>query len=481
MVKISERIQNLKESPFVMFAALASQCKGVVSLNSGSPGHGAIPGVQEAIHQVSTKDISLYRTPHYGSLKARQDAARYFQQRYGLEFDPHREINLTTGFTHLFHCLCTTAIDPGDIGLFIEPCFPQYEQPFALAGGKMVTIPTRERDKWKPQPEAIETAFRNYPEAKIIVFNYPNNPSGATLTLEDWDEIIDISIEEITRRKQHQISPPLIVLDEAYVPLFHHGEVNEHPTFGLALHKRLQSAQASERACLHELIESVLIACTLSKEGNCGTLLGLGASKNVKLLQAMRIPQKSTVITSNGMGEIALSAVIQRDPQKTLQWAGSLYESRLNQLAEGLNTIFEKQGITHSDGMDRKPARFVPEAGMYLYANFSAFKGCQVTADFLEKLQVLAQGKLNLESLYLQNQIHTSFEVALWLLVEAKVSTVPIGRPDDCYLRFAVGLPQAVVETSARTIDRQKTEESGQQFINQALLQIEQALPKLIS
>ncbi|NEO66928.1 MAG: pyridoxal phosphate-dependent aminotransferase, partial [Moorea sp. SIO4G2] len=238
MIQISERIQNLKESPFVTFAALASKYNGVVSLNSGSPGHGTIPGVQEAIHQVSTKDISLYRTPHYGSLKARQDAAQYFRQRYGLEFDPQREINLTTGFTHLFHCLCTTIINPGDTALFIEPFFPQYEQPLTLAGGKMVTIPTQEQDKWKPQPEAIKTAFSNYPDANMIVFNYPNNPSGATLTLEDWNGIIDILIEEITRRKQHQILPPLILLDDAYVPLFHHGEVNEHPTFGLALNKR---------------------------------------------------------------------------------------------------------------------------------------------------------------------------------------------------------------------------------------------------
>jgi aspartate/methionine/tyrosine aminotransferase len=425
MIQISERIQNLKESPIVTFAALVSKYNGVVSLNSGSPGHGAIPGVQEAIQQVSSRDISLYRTPHYGSLKARQDAAQYFRQRYGLEFDPHREINLTSGFTHLFHCVCKTIINPGDTALFIEPFFPQYEQPFALAGGKMVTIPTQEQDKWKPQPEAIHTAFSNYPDARMIVFNYPNNPSGATLTLEDWNGIIDILIEEISRRKQHQISPPLVLIDEAYVPLFHHGEVNEHPTFGLALHKRLQGAQPSEMASLHQLMESVLIACTLSKQGNCGTLLGLGASKNVQLLEAMRIPQKATVITSNAMGEVALSAVIERDPQKTIQWAGTLYESRLNQLAEGLNTIFEKQGITNSGGTAQKPASFVPEAGMYLYANFSSLKGCQVTADFLERLRVLAEGKLNLESLYLHNQINTSLEVALWLLVEAKVSTVP--------------------------------------------------------
>ncbi|MFP5272545.1 pyridoxal phosphate-dependent aminotransferase [Coleofasciculus sp.] len=480
MIQISERIQNLNESPIVTFAALASNCPGVVSLNSGSPGHGVIPGVQQAIHRVGAKEISVYRTPHYGSLNARNDAQQYFQQRYGLEFDPNQEINLTTGFTHLFHCLCTTIINPGDTALFIEPFFPQYEQPLALAGGKMVVIPTQAKHRWQPQPEAIKTALNHHPDAKMIVFNYPNNPSGATLSEDDWNAIIDILIEEMTRREPLKLSLPLVLIDEAYVPLFHHGEINEHPTFGLTLHKRLQQAQASELASLHQLMESVLIACTLSKQGTGGTLLGLGASKNVKLLEAMRIPQKATVINSNAMGEVALSAVIQPDPHKTIEWAGSLYESRLNQLALGLNAIFEKCNLTHSGETQLPPASFVSEAGMYLYANFSALKGYQVTADFREKLQVLADGKFNLESLYRQNQINTSLEVALWLLVAAKVSTVPIGKPEDCYLRFSVGLPQSVGETDTKMVDRQKTEAQGKQLISQALAQIELALPQLV-
>lgn len=146
MVQISERIQNLEESPIVKFASLAKKEKDAIWFNAGSPGHGCARQVTEAINQVKAREISIYRTPHYGSEQGRKDAAKYFQQRYGLEFDPHRNINITTGFTHLFKCLCETILNPGDTALFIEPTFPQYQQPVNLAGGKMVVIPTGEKE-----------------------------------------------------------------------------------------------------------------------------------------------------------------------------------------------------------------------------------------------------------------------------------------------------------------------------------------------
>lgn len=310
MVQISERIQNIEESIFVKIASLAKKEKDAIGFNAGSPGHGCARQVTEAINQVKAREISIYRTPHYGSEQGRKDAAKYFQQRYGLEFDPHRHINITTGFTHLFKCLCETILNPGDRALFIEPTFPQYQQPVTLAGGKMVVIPTGEKEKWKPKPEVIRAALIDNPDAKMIVFNYPNNPSGATLTESEWNAIIDVLIESIASRKKEKKEFPMVLLDEAYVPLFHRGELHEHPTFGLTLHKRMQGGTAEEVARLEELMASSLIACTISKEGMAGVLLGMGASKNEKLMEAMRIPQKASVITCSAIGEMALSAII---------------------------------------------------------------------------------------------------------------------------------------------------------------------------
>ena len=312
----------------------------------------------------------------------------------------------------------------------------------------------------------------------MIVFNYPNNPSGAVLTAVDWNGIIDALMVEIDRRVKVGGTPLLVLSDDAYVPLFYHQDGHEYTTLGATLQKRLSLAQEAEKYSLEQLMASFFIICTLSKEGVGGLLLGMGATKNTKLLGFLRTTQKATVISSNALGEVALSAIIQAYPHNALKWAGKLYASRLNQLALGLNSIFAKHGLLKV--FNRRPASFVPPTGMYLYTNFSHLKGLKVSVDFMERIRTLVEGNFDFRSLFCQNQINTNLDVALWLLLQAKVNTVPTEKPKDCYVRFSIGLPQAIVEISPQAIDRQKTEEKGEKLITQALNQIEQSLQELI-
>ncbi|MEN8444755.1 MAG: pyridoxal phosphate-dependent aminotransferase [Cyanobacteria bacterium J06555_13] len=481
MSQISTRIQTLEPSPIVTFIGLASQHKSAINFVSGSPGHGSIPGIQSAINSASIRDVSLYRAPHYGSLQARKHAAEYFQNCYGLGFDPKDEINLTTGFTHLFFCLCTTLLNPGDTVLLIEPSFPQYQQPIELAGGKIVTIPTTEKDLWKPRPEAIKAAFEQSPNAKLIIFNYPNNPSGATLDESEWQAMMDVLSDEVQRREAANATPLLILLDDAYVPLFHGQSADKSPTFGRVLQQRLEQAQPEEAAVLNRLLGSALIVCTLSKQGSAGTLLGLGASKNRELLKYMRVPQKATVICPNAMGELALSALVQPDEQHTIAWARGMYAERLQQLGLGLNTVLEQADLPTS-GSHGPPVITIPVAGMYCYANFLALKGISVSGDFLERVQSMMpekQGASDGEAStahFKNNQINTNFDVAVWLLLKAGISTIPMGPAEKCCVRFSVSLPQAIAEKSPQEIDRIATEQRGKQLIDQALTQLSQSL-----
>ncbi len=494
MSQISTRIQTLEPSPIVTFIGLAGQHKSAINFVSGSPGHGSIPGIQSAINSASIRDVSLYRAPHYGSLKARKNAAQYFQTCYGLAFDPNDEINLTTGFTHLFFCLCTTLLNPGDTVLLIEPSFPQYQQPIELAGGKIVTIPTAEEDLWKPQPDAIKAAFEQSPNAKLIIFNYPNNPSGATLDASEWQAMIDVLSDEVQRREAANATPLLILLDDAYVPLFHGQGAEKSPTFGRVLQQRIERAQPEESTVLNRLLSSALIVCTLSKQGSAGTLLGLGASKNRELLKYMRVPQKATVICPNAMGELALGALVQPDEKRTIAWARELYAERLQQLGLGLNAVFEEADLPiagSGSGSGCVPVVTIPVAGMYCYANFSALKGIGVSGDFLERVHSMAsemkpekqgfakQGISDSKTPtvhFKDNQINTNFDVAVWLLLKANISTIPMGPAEKCCVRFSVSLPQAIAEKSPQEIDRIGTQQQGKQLIEQALDQLSQSL-----
>jgi aspartate/methionine/tyrosine aminotransferase len=96
-------------------------------------------------------------------------------------------------------------------------------------------------------------------------------------------------------------------------------------------------------------------------------------------------------------------------------------------------------------------------------------------------LQSLAEGQFNFELMYLNHELKTNLEIALWLLSEGKVSVVPIGKAEDCYLRFSIALPQAMAETASKVVDREKTKQQGQELIDKALVQIDRALSQFIN
>lgn len=258
MIELANRFQDLEESPIVLFSSLALQCQDVIRLNSGSPGHGVIPQVQDAEKQVSLVDMSTYRTHPFGSIKVRESVKEYYLKRYGMPFDPVTEINVTTGFTHLFKCVCETILNPGDIAAITDPVFPQYIQPILLTGAKLCTIPTKEEDRWKLKPEAIAEVLQQ--DIKMLVLNYPNNPTGAYLDWQEWHEIIDVLLQDIDRRERENKAFPLIVLDDAYVPLIHQGSITQHITYGKVLWEKIHTANSkTEIELLNKLMDRSII------------------------------------------------------------------------------------------------------------------------------------------------------------------------------------------------------------------------------
>lgn len=484
MIELANRFQDLEESPIVLFSSLALQCQDVIRLNSGSPGHGVIPQVQDAEKQVSLVDMSTYRTHPFGSIKVRESVKEYYLKRYGMPFDPVTEINVTTGFTHLFKCVCETILNPGDIAAITDPVFPQYIQPILLTGAKLCTIPTKEEDRWKLKPEAIAEVLQQ--DIKMLVLNYPNNPTGAYLDWQEWHEIIDVLLQDIDRRERENKAFPLIVLDDAYVPLIHQGSITQHITYGKVLWEKIHTANSkTEIELLNKLMDSSIICCSLSKEGMAGVLAGMGASKNQELMAAIRIAGKSSVISVSSFGETAINSLVNAS-EDTLMLAGQLYERRLKQLADGLNSIFHQHKLISSDNFNtkqlvpKKPISYIPQAGMYLFVNLSQLLGTYIQDDEVNKIKALCQNKFQKRELFKNNKLNSNFDIALWLLYDARVAVVPMGNEKQGYLRFSVGLPQAVIETKKGLLDFDKTQKYGEKILAEALERINFSIKSLI-
>ena len=474
MVQLAQRSKDLKESPIVMFGALAAQREDAIKLNSGSPGHGPITEVSDALKKVTASGVSTYKTHPYGSPHARLNASKYYMQRYGIQFDPESHINVTTGFTHLFKSICETLINPGDLVALANPVFPQYIQPIRLSGGKITYFEAEEENSWKPDPLNIKKVLEK--NVRMIVLNYPNNPTGATLNWEELNQLIDLFSIEIRRREKEGENDFIVVLDDAYVPLYHNhqGKINKCPTFGAALQKRILEYSKKENDdqidYLHKLMRNSIIACSLSKEGMAGVLCGMGASKNEKLINAMRIPGKSSVISVSTFGEVALESLV-NSSGATLEWASCLYSNRTNQLSQGLNDIAQMYnlGTSYSD----KVVNLIPSAGMYVYTNFSSLLGLRLAeVKIKEILKFLETNKLSAKGFFTGGKFGSNFDIALWLLLDVGVAVVPMGDPKSGYLRFSVGIPQAIEEDMNGCVNKFKTEQKGTQLIRTALNRI---------
>lgn len=107
-------------------------------------------------------------------------------------------------------------MDPGDEVLIAEPCYVSYRPCVILSHGIPVAVPTREENEFRLVPEDLEERITE--RTKILILNYPNNPTGATMRKRDLEEIADVVIE-------HDL---VVLSDEIYGKLTY---VGKHTTF----------------------------------------------------------------------------------------------------------------------------------------------------------------------------------------------------------------------------------------------------------
>ena len=100
--------------------------------------------------------------------------------------------------------MCIRDRDPGDEIIVIEPAWPAYRQCAINSGIKVRTVKTNLENKWEPKSEEITSCINE--NTKMIVLNYPNNPTGKVLPKKLLDEIVEIA-------KKHDL---FILSDEIY-------------------------------------------------------------------------------------------------------------------------------------------------------------------------------------------------------------------------------------------------------------------------
>ncbi len=207
---VADHIQVLPKSGIRRFFDLVSTMHDVVSLGVGEPDFVTPWSIRESGIYSLEKGHTAY-TSNLGLVSLRKGICEYVKNNYHVSYDPASECLVTIGVSEALDIVMRAMINPGDEILYTEPCFVSYPAEIRMAHGVPVVIETHESDAFALDPEKLRAKLT--PKSKILLLNFPCNPTGATLHPAAMQKIADIAVK-------HDL---LVVTDEIYSELLYEG------------------------------------------------------------------------------------------------------------------------------------------------------------------------------------------------------------------------------------------------------------------
>jgi len=196
-IKLARRLSLLPPYLFKEIDRLRREAlaKGVDIINAsiGDPDRPTPQAVVEA-GQAAMADPANHQYPSYqGMAELRAAVADWFKGRFGPELDPESEVLILIGSKEGVAHLPLAFIDPGDLVLCPSPAYPVYFSGTVFAGGEVWEMPLLPENGFFPDLKAIpaEAARR----AKVMWLNYPNNPTSAEATYDQFQAAVDFALE----------------------------------------------------------------------------------------------------------------------------------------------------------------------------------------------------------------------------------------------------------------------------------------------
>ncbi|MBO6047848.1 MAG: aminotransferase class I/II-fold pyridoxal phosphate-dependent enzyme [Erysipelotrichaceae bacterium] len=213
-MKFAKRMDVFGESIFTTLAKMryerAQKGLEVIDLSIGAPN---IPPHERIVNTLSKETLDrgnyIYAITDLPEL---QDAVvEWYQRRYGVTLDPRTEVTSMLGSQEGLSHLALTLVDPGDIVLVPNPCYPIFRDGALLAGAKIVDMPLKKENNYVIDLDAI--AEDDAKAAKLMIVSYPNNPTCGVAPVEFYEELVKFA-------KKYDI---VVLHDNAYSELLFAG------------------------------------------------------------------------------------------------------------------------------------------------------------------------------------------------------------------------------------------------------------------
>ena len=322
---LSDKAKELKPSGIRRFFDLANEMDGVISLGVGEPDFKTPWSIREAAIKSLERGKTRY-SANAGLVELRKEICNYLDRRFSLKYDPTNQVIITVGGSEGIDITIRALVNPGDEVIIPEPCFVSYEPIAKLTGAKVVTIATKAEDNFKLRAKDLKEKITD--KTKLLIFPFPNNPTGAVMRREDLEEIAEVL----------RGTDIMVLSDEIYAELTYNGD---HVSI----------------ASLDGMMERTILVNGFSKTYSMtGWRLGYVAGPKEIITQMLKIHQFAIMCSPTTSQYAALEAVKNCDNE--IKKMAEEYNIRRRLLVDGLN----KLGLTC----------FSPEGAFYVFPSIQS-------------------------------------------------------------------------------------------------------------
>jgi len=367
-VKVQSTNKQTHLSIFLKAKSLEAQGKKIIHMEVGEPDFLPPKIVKDALEEVFDKGFLKY-----GQVKGmpvfREALAKYISKKFNVNIQQDNII-VSPGARFSIFTAITTLLNPGDEMIVIEPAWPAYKDCALNSGIKVRIINTTFEDKWEPSLEQIKNTINS--NTKMIVLNYPNNPTGKILNEKLQDDIIEIAKENNLYVLSDEIYSQYAktnwksILSYNYAKSIvtqsfskSHAMTGFRIGYGIADSKIIEKMAKLEALCLTNVSESIQYVAMKALEAD--------TSNNTNTVQ------NRLVVLAQKANEIGLDFI-------TPDGAMYLF-TRINQ--EGFD------GIEFANSALEKGLAVAPGEGFGDYKDFIRLSACQDEETLMEGMDIL--------------------------------------------------------------------------------------------
>ena len=209
-IAIAEHIKGIPRSGIRDFFEIVQSMDDVISLGIGEPDFATPWHIREAAIFALERGRTGY-TSNLGLPRLRRSISDYIQKHFGIRYEPLSEILVSVGVSEAIDLALRALLNQGDEVIYHEPCYVSYAPSIVMAGGVPRAVTTRADEGFVLHAEDLEKAIT--PRSRVLMLNFPTNPTGAAMDPEELEKIAAVCIK-------HNL---VVLTDEIYCELTYEG------------------------------------------------------------------------------------------------------------------------------------------------------------------------------------------------------------------------------------------------------------------